>query len=122
MREINGIVWLRLGMWKLRGEGGGEGPGRRRCLPCAEEDSESHLLLKCPEMHWWKEKPLNNKWSHINEEIALSKILTVKNATEHRNSGTLTYKIKCTWENQVKKEELRLGGEGELYVGSIGYK
>jgi hypothetical protein len=43
------------------------------------------------------------------------KILTVKKATEHRNLGTLIYNIKCQWENQVKKEELRLEGERELY-------
>jgi hypothetical protein len=42
-------------------------------------------------------------------------ILTVKKATEHRNLGTLIYNIQCKWENQVKKEELRLQGEGELY-------
>jgi hypothetical protein len=42
-------------------------------------------------------------------------ILTVKKATEHRNLGTLIYNIKCKCENQVKKEELGLEGEGELY-------
>jgi hypothetical protein len=38
---------------------------------------------------------------------------TVKNATEQRNLGALAYKIKCKWENQVKKAELRLAGEQE---------
>jgi len=42
-------------------------------------------------------------------------ILTVKKATEHRNLGTLIYNRKCQWEYQVKKEELRLEREGELY-------
>ena len=42
----------------------------------------------------WKQELLNNKWQHINEEIALSKIITAKNATEQRNLGTLAYKIK----------------------------
>jgi hypothetical protein len=50
---------------------------------------------------------------HISEEIAFRKICTVKNATEQRNLGTLAYKIKCKWENQVKKAELRLAGEQE---------
>jgi hypothetical protein len=54
---------------------------------------------------------LNNKWP----KIVLVKILTVKNATEQRNLGTLTNKIKCKWKkNQVTIEELRLGGEQEL--------
>ena len=42
-------------------------------------------------------------------------LLTVKKATKHRNLGTLIYNIKCQWENQAKKEELRLEGEGGLY-------
>jgi hypothetical protein len=43
----------------------------------------------------------------------LWKILIVKNATKQRNLGTLTYKMKCKWENQGKKE-LRLEKEREL--------
>ena len=39
------------------------------------------------------------------------KILTAKNATDQENLGTLAYNIKCKWENQVKKAELRLLGE-----------
>ena len=35
------------------------------------------------------------------------KIITVKNATEQRNLGTLAYRIKCKWENQAKKAELQ---------------
>jgi len=48
---------------------------------------------------------------HVSEEIVFRKILTAKNATEQENLGTLAYKIKCKWENQVKKAELRLLGE-----------
>jgi len=28
--------------------------------------------------------------------------------------GSLAYKIKCKWENQMKKRELRLGEQGEI--------
>jgi hypothetical protein len=59
--------------------------------------------LKCPESQRWIEVVLNSKWQHINEEVAIRKILTVKNATEQRNLGTFVYKIKCKWENQAKK-------------------
>lgn len=45
-----------------------------------------------------------------NAEIALRKILTANNVTEERNLGTLAYKMKCKWEDQVKKGELRLRG------------
>jgi hypothetical protein len=59
------------------------------------------------------------QWPHIKKKIALEKILTFKNATEQRTLGTLTYKIKCKWENLVKKERLRLGGEQELDLRRI---
>jgi hypothetical protein len=36
-----------------------------------------------------------------------------KNATEQINLGTLAYKVKCKWENQARKAELRLVGEQE---------
>jgi hypothetical protein len=45
------------------------------------------------------------QWPHIKEEVAL----TVKNAAEQRTLGTLACQIKCKWENQVKKGDLRLG-------------
>jgi hypothetical protein len=61
------------------------------------------LLLKCPETLSWREENVNSKWSHVIKKIAPTKILTVKNATAEINSGTLTYGIKCKWENQAKK-------------------
>jgi hypothetical protein len=87
-------------------------------------ESESRLLLKCPEKQRWREELLNNKWPHINEGIALRKKLAVKNATEKRNLCTLACKIKCKWENQMKKREMWLGEREitSLYIGSIGYK
>jgi hypothetical protein len=50
----------------------------------------------------------------MNEELALRQLLTGNKVTELRNLGTLAYKIKCEWENQLKKTELRLEGELEL--------
>jgi len=50
MEEGIGVVWLKLGT-----ERGG-------CLLYAEEESESHLLSKCPQSHRWREEILNNKW------------------------------------------------------------
>ena len=45
----------------------------------------------------------------------IMKILTRKNVKELRNLGTLAYKIKCKWENQVKKAVLRFGGGEERH-------
>lgn len=92
-------------IWKLRARGGMQGA---RCLLCIEE-SIFHLLLKCPEIQRWRGELLNNKQSHINKELALTKTLTVKNVTEQRQLGTVPYQIKCEWENQVKKGEMRKG-------------
>jgi hypothetical protein len=47
---------------------------RGRRLLCAKE-SESHLLMKCTEMQRWREELLNSKWLHINEKMAVRKIL-----------------------------------------------
>ena len=43
-------------------------------------------------------------WPHINEKVAPS----AKTAAEQRKLGTFAYQIKCKWENQVKKGDLRL--------------
>jgi hypothetical protein len=94
-----------VGIWKLRARGG---IVRGRCPLCIEE-SIFHLLLKCPETQRWRGELMNNKRSHINKEPALRKALTVKNVTEHRQLGTVSYQIKCKWENQVKKGKMRKG-------------
>jgi hypothetical protein len=53
--EINkNVAWLRLVMWKVRGVKGW-GKDRDRCLLCAREVKEFHLLLKCPETQRWRE-------------------------------------------------------------------
>jgi len=39
--------------------------------------------------------------------------MTVKNATEQRNLGSLSCNIKCKQENQAKKAERTLGGQQE---------
>jgi hypothetical protein len=124
MKERSGMAWFRLGIRKLKEAkvGGVYGEGQMPLF--AGEGSESHLLLKCPETQRWRAEFLKNKWPGINEAIALRKILTGNRFKELRNLGTLAYKIKCKWENQVKKAALRVGGKGRtrLYVGSIGYK
>jgi hypothetical protein len=94
---------LRKGQWE----------GQDRCFLCAGEKSESHLLLNSPESQVWGEELLNNGWPHTRKEVALRERLTVENATEQRTFGTLECNIKCKWENQAKKEELRLGGQQE---------
>jgi hypothetical protein len=50
MEEETGVVWLQLGM------------ERGRCRLYVEEESESHLLSKCPQSHRWTDEILNNKW------------------------------------------------------------
>jgi hypothetical protein len=80
--------------------------------------------LKFPETQGWRRELLKNKWPHIDEEIALRKILTLKIFTQqiHVNVGTLAYKIKCKRENEVKKAELMLGKGKNETARRIGYK
>jgi hypothetical protein len=47
MKKRSGIALFQLGIWKLKGTKGGMERGR--CLLCVGDESESHLLLKCPE-------------------------------------------------------------------------
>jgi hypothetical protein len=48
---------------------------RGRCLLCAVEVGES-LLLKRPETEGWRQELLKCKWPHMNEEVAMRKILS----------------------------------------------
>jgi hypothetical protein len=73
------------------------GTKRVRCLLWCGEDSESYLLLKCPETLRWTEKLLRSTWPHINEKIAIKKILTAENDIQHRNLGTVPCSIVCKW-------------------------
>jgi hypothetical protein len=70
--------------------------------------------LTCPETQRWGDEYLRSKESHINEVIALRKILTGTNANELRNFGALAYKIRCKWADRLRKVVLRLGGGEEL--------
>jgi hypothetical protein len=85
-----------------------------RCLLCAREDSESHLLLRRPETQRWRQEFLRSKWPRINDKIALRKIRTGSKSKELRNLGALACKIRCKWEGCVEKVVLRLGGGEEL--------
>jgi hypothetical protein len=46
------------------------------------------------------EKVLSSKWPHMNEDMALRKTLTVKNANEQRHYGTRAIDVNLKWENQ----------------------
>jgi hypothetical protein len=46
-KERMGIIWLKTGIWKLRGIG--RGFERGRCPLCLGEEDAKHILLKCSE-------------------------------------------------------------------------
>jgi hypothetical protein len=66
-KERMGIIWLKAGIWKLRGIGRGGSERRFPCLPW-EEDA-NHVLLKCSEAKKWREF-ICSKLLKINEHIA----------------------------------------------------
>lgn len=113
MKEKSCIACFCLEIGKLKDGGGGGSGERGRCLLCAGEVSVSHLLLLRPETLSWKEGFINGKWSHNNEGIEIRTIMTVKNATEQRNLGSLAHHIKYKYENQANKAERTLGGQQE---------
>ena len=57
---------------------GGGGTERGRYVLWAKE-GESHLYLKFPETQKWRVELLSNKRPHINDEIALRKVLAGNN-------------------------------------------
>jgi len=74
----------------IQGAGGAE---RARCLQSAEDESESHLLLKCPVTRGWR--------GVLEQEMATyqrgnsSQGNTVSRVAELWNLGTFAYKIIC---------------------------
>ena len=121
MKERSPTACFRLEIWKLKEANGDTGKGR--FFLCAEDNSESLLFLKCTETQRWRDEVLQSKWLHINEETTIRKVLTVKNATEQRNLGTLAYNIKCERKKQstsLRKQNCgwrRVGTRMRLYVG-----
>ena len=77
------------------------------------EESESHVFFKFPLKQRRRVESLNGKWPHVNEEMVIAKMLTLKNATKHRNLDTLVYNTKCKWAKQVKRAVLNFGAEHE---------
>jgi hypothetical protein len=51
----------------------------------------------------------------MNEDMALRKTLTVKNATEQKHCGNRAIEVNLKWEKLVKKSAAM-----RMYVGSIG--
>jgi hypothetical protein len=83
------------------------------------------MLLKCSETQEVEGGVPEEQVATYNGAIGLRKILTGNKVKELRNLSTLAYKIKCKWENQVKKAvHIEDGGRGRtrFYVESIGYK
>lgn len=80
-------------------------------------------MLKCPETQTCRQQPLNTKWPHTNEILALRKIPRGKNVTELRTLGTHASKFKYKWDIQLKRAELRLrDSKNAICIGSLGYK
>jgi hypothetical protein len=79
-KEILGIIWLKAGIWKLKGIRRGFEKGR--CPLCLGEEDVKHTLLKCSETKKWREKCVNNNWLNINEDLAYRKIISCTNVNK----------------------------------------
>jgi hypothetical protein len=77
------------------------------CVFCAGEEHETNLLFKLIKTERLREGLLNNKSPDSNVEIALGETTPGSNVTEKRSLGTVACKIKCKWENQMKKRDPR---------------
>jgi hypothetical protein len=75
-----GIIWLKAGIWKLRGIK--RGFQRGRCPLCLGEEDAEHILVKCSETKKWKEECVNSNWLNINEDLAYKKIISCTNVND----------------------------------------
>jgi hypothetical protein len=99
-KERMGIIWLKTGIWKLRGIG--RGFERGRCPLCLGEEDAKHIFLKCSETKKCKEECVSSKRLHINEVIAYRKIIICTNVIKIKSLGKYLFNTKCKWENKVK--------------------
>jgi hypothetical protein len=52
------------------------------CHLCKEEKNIVPIPLKCNETQRWRQQLLGNKWLHMNEEIAYTKIISCNKISE----------------------------------------
>jgi hypothetical protein len=64
--ERRGMVWWRLGIWKLRGSRKGVEKGT--CPLCLGKEYTKHILLECPGTKNWRTE-MCKRWLDINEEV-----------------------------------------------------
>jgi hypothetical protein len=99
-KERIGVIWLKAGIWKLKGIRRGLEKGR--CPLCLGEEDEKHILLKCKESKKWREEWVNSNWPSINEDLVYKKIVGCTNVNKIKLLGKYLFKVKCKWESKVK--------------------
>jgi hypothetical protein len=99
-KEGMGIIWLKAGIWKLRGIRRGFEKGR--CPLCWEEKNAKHILLKCKESKKWREEWVNSNWPNINEDLVYKKIIGCIKVNTIKLLGKYLFKVKCKWEDRVR--------------------
>lgn len=102
-------MWFRLGTLKFRGiSRGGENIDAPQHK---EEENDIHILLKCKETWKWREQFFNNKWLHINEEMALKKTIIFAKSTELKIFfGKFLCKINVNGKTKEKKNCANFSG------------
>jgi hypothetical protein len=101
-KERMEIIWLREGIWKLRGIRRGFERGRSPL--CLEEENAKHILLKCSETKQWREEYVNSNWLNINEDLAYRKIISCTNVNKIKSLGKCLSPPKSSWK---PKQRLR---------------
>ena len=93
MKERSGKVWLLAAVWQLK-----EVPRNRekvRCPLCLGEEDAKCILLDCWESRNWRFKFLNDKWLHMNKEVAYRKTLKCTSEHQTRNLGRYLDTVTC---------------------------
>jgi hypothetical protein len=58
------------------------GAERGTCPLCRDGERAIHMLLNCKDTNTWREKCLNRKWLHVNDEVAFEKPVRCSRTTD----------------------------------------
>jgi len=93
MKERDGLLWFRLGIWKLRYRGR-KGAGKE-AAPFVAKKRRYLYCLNVKRLRYIERIFLGYKWLYINEEVAHKEIIICTTIIELKNLGKLMSKLCC---------------------------
>jgi hypothetical protein len=96
-----GIGWCKMGIWRLKGVRGNIEQGM--CPMCNKEEGWSNILLKCVETKSWREDLVDKRFTSVEPEIGIRRIVTRKDNNKLQKFGSYLSMYKEKWKRAVMK-------------------